>query len=82
MKIHIVGISPTFNIIEVQKCVLPYSQLKCIFQSQMCIYIRILAFQPARKSYDRGVLEEIRKKFVKEYGGGDTATETEDEVSL
>ncbi|XP_027231782.2 peptidyl-prolyl cis-trans isomerase G [Penaeus vannamei] len=35
--------------------------------------------KPARKSYDRGVLEEIRKKFVKEYGGGDTATETEDE---
>ncbi|XP_063607790.1 serine/arginine repetitive matrix protein 2-like [Penaeus indicus] len=35
--------------------------------------------KPARKSYDRGVLEEIRKKFIKEYGGGDTTTETEDE---
>ncbi|XP_047495937.1 uncharacterized protein LOC125043733 [Penaeus chinensis] len=35
--------------------------------------------KPARKSYDRGVLEEIRKKFVKEYRGGNITTETEDE---
>lgn len=39
--------------------------------------------QPARKSYDRGVLEQLRKTFLKEYRGGDTtATETEEDVSF